>query len=150
MWKKNHKMCPQSNFAMCSADLTCVNGSTIQLVLHELLLRINLWVLNKNFQEIIYLSLLISNISSNKIVRLQAVRFLETVQIGYSPFLTELKLKCCFSTYAIELLFIFLFITYHSRILQSTNSFFHNSCPEYPARMKFMRFFILSILAEKK
>ena len=31
-------------FSMCSADLTCVNGSTIQLVLHELLLRINLWV----------------------------------------------------------------------------------------------------------
>ena len=31
------------NFAMCSADLTWVNGSTIQLVLHELLLRINVW-----------------------------------------------------------------------------------------------------------
>ena len=25
------------NFAMCSADFTCVNGSTIQIVLRELL-----------------------------------------------------------------------------------------------------------------
>ena len=37
--KRNHKMCPDLklifmlNFAMCSADLTCVNGSMIQLVL---------------------------------------------------------------------------------------------------------------------
>ena len=36
--KGNHKMCPDLklifmlNFAMCSADLTCVNGSMIQLV----------------------------------------------------------------------------------------------------------------------
>ena len=29
------------NFAMCSADFTCVNGSTIQIVFSELLLRIN-------------------------------------------------------------------------------------------------------------
>ena len=36
--KRNHKMCPDLkwifmlNFAMCSADLTCVNGSMIQSV----------------------------------------------------------------------------------------------------------------------
>ena len=30
----------------------------------------------------------------------------------------ELKLKCCFCTRSIELLFIFVFITCHSRILQ--------------------------------
>ena len=30
------------NFTMCSADLACLNGSTIQLVLRELLLRISL------------------------------------------------------------------------------------------------------------
>ena len=29
------------NFAMCSADFTCVNGSTIQIAFSELLLRIN-------------------------------------------------------------------------------------------------------------
>ena len=29
---------------MCSADLTYVNGSTIQLVLRELLFKINLWI----------------------------------------------------------------------------------------------------------
>ena len=29
------------NFAMCSADFTCVNGFTIQIVFSELLLRIN-------------------------------------------------------------------------------------------------------------
>ena len=31
-------------FAMCSADFTCGNGSTIQSVLRELLLTVNLWV----------------------------------------------------------------------------------------------------------
>ena len=30
-------------FAMCSADFTCVNGSTIQSVLRELLLTANVW-----------------------------------------------------------------------------------------------------------
>ena len=43
--KENNKMCIWNwFFAMCSADLTCVNGSTIQLVLRELLFRINLWI----------------------------------------------------------------------------------------------------------
>ena len=41
VWKKNHNMCPDLNFALW-AYLTCMNGSTIQLVLSELLLRINL------------------------------------------------------------------------------------------------------------
>ena len=31
-------------FAMCSADLTCVKGSTIQFLLRELRLSVNLWV----------------------------------------------------------------------------------------------------------
>ena len=35
--KKNNKMRSDLNFAMCSADFTCVNGSTIQIVLRELL-----------------------------------------------------------------------------------------------------------------
>ena len=38
-WKKNHKISIRNwFFVMC---LTCVNGSTIQFVLHELLFRIN-------------------------------------------------------------------------------------------------------------
>ena len=62
---------------MCSADLICVNGSTIHLVLCELLLRINLWAFQKKKKKkkqtdiytnsrnlVIYLSLLfIQNIS---------------------------------------------------------------------------------------
>ena len=39
----------------------------------------------------------------------QIVRFLETLQTGYSPFL---NLKCCFCKCSIELLFIFLFPYY--------------------------------------
>ena len=36
--KKNYKMRSDLNFAMCSsADFTCVNGSTIQIVVRELL-----------------------------------------------------------------------------------------------------------------
>ena len=48
-WKKKQNM-PHFeidfmlNFAMFPADLTCVNASTIKLVLRKLLLRINLWV----------------------------------------------------------------------------------------------------------
>ena len=44
-WMKNHKMCILNwLFAICSAYLTCVNGSTIQFLLRKLLFRINLWV----------------------------------------------------------------------------------------------------------
>ena len=32
------------NFAMYSADFTCVNGSTIQIVIPELQMIINVWV----------------------------------------------------------------------------------------------------------
>ena len=60
-WKENHKMCPDLKLiscwiVMCSADLTCVNGSTIQLVLREFQ-GLTYGFLNKKFQEIIYLSL---------------------------------------------------------------------------------------------
>ena len=42
-WMKNHKMCILNwLFAICSAYLTRVNGSTIQFLLRELLFRINL------------------------------------------------------------------------------------------------------------
>ena len=43
------------NFAMCSADFTCVNGSTIQIVFSELF-----WILYKNFQETVSLSIVLS------------------------------------------------------------------------------------------
>ena len=39
------------HYAMCSADVTCLNGSTVQLVLRELLLRINSWVFENKFSR---------------------------------------------------------------------------------------------------
>ena len=56
------------NFAMCSADFTCVNGSTIQILFCELFFGLTFWNLNKNFQETaslpIVLNLFIHKISS--------------------------------------------------------------------------------------
>ena len=84
-WKKNHKMCIWNwFFAMCSADLTCVNGSTIQFLLREVLLRINFGFLIRNFQEI---KLFICRCSFITLAQKTTVRFLETLQTGYSPFL---------------------------------------------------------------
>ena len=37
--------------SMCWVDFTCVSGSTSQLVLRELLLRINLWVFEWNIPK---------------------------------------------------------------------------------------------------
>ena len=48
------------NFAMCSADFTCVNGSTIQIVFSELLQGLNFWILKKKFQETASLSIVLS------------------------------------------------------------------------------------------
>ena len=39
------------NFAMCSADFTCVNGSTIQIVFTNCFKGLTFWILNKKFQE---------------------------------------------------------------------------------------------------
>ena len=56
------------NFSMCTADFTCVNGSTIEIVFSELFKGLTFWILNKNFQETaslsIVLSLVIHKISS--------------------------------------------------------------------------------------
>ena len=52
-------MCPDLVFAMCLAHLTSVKGFTIQLVLRELLLRINLRVLTKVFKKLSYLSFIV-------------------------------------------------------------------------------------------
>ena len=54
VWKKNHKMCIWNwFFAACSADLSCVNGSRIQLVLYSnCFLGLTYGFLNKNFQEV--------------------------------------------------------------------------------------------------
>ena len=107
-----------------SADLTCVNGSRIQLVLNaNFFLGLTYGFLNKNFQEIkLYI---IIALAQNTIVRLQSqiVRFSETLQTGLVTPILELKLKCCFCTCSVELLFIFLFITCHSRILRCASLF---------------------------
>ena len=56
--KKNWEMRPIKGrfsvnifFAMCSKEFTCVNGSTIQSVLSELLLTANFWVFEWNFSR---------------------------------------------------------------------------------------------------
>ena len=58
------------NFAMCSAEFTCVNGSTIRIVFCELFFGLTFWNLNKNFQETaslpIVLNLFIHKISSKR------------------------------------------------------------------------------------
>ena len=54
-WQKTTECTWNWFFAMCSADLTCLNGSSNPVsVIRQLLFRINLWglFLNKNFQEI--------------------------------------------------------------------------------------------------
>ena len=54
-WQKNHKCTFEIDFlpCMCSADLTCVNGSRIQLVLYaNCFLGLTDGFLNKKFQEI--------------------------------------------------------------------------------------------------
>ena len=44
---------------MCSAELTCVNGSMIQFLLRKLLFRIDLWLfLLKIFKKLSYLSVI--------------------------------------------------------------------------------------------
>ena len=91
VWKKNHKMCLwNSFFAMCWANLTYVNGSRIQLVLYEnCFLGLTYGFLNKNFQEIklFICPCSLVTLAQNTITRLQIVRFLQTLQTGYSQFL---------------------------------------------------------------
>ena len=104
------------------------------------------WFLNKNFQEI---KLFICHCSfitlaQKTTMRLQIVRFLETFRRALSWIKTEVLSLYMFR---IELLFIFSFITCHSRILQcvefkdfcsfamcSVLLFFHNLSPEYSLR----------------
>ena len=104
---------------MRSAALTRVNGSRIQLVLcANCLLELTYGFFNKNFQGIklfiCHFSLI--TLAPNTIVRLQPQN------VGLLSIL-ELKLKCFFCTCSIELLFIFVFITWHLRILQCTALF---------------------------
>ena len=111
---------------MCATDLTCVNA-TIWLVLRDCFLGLTYGFLNKNFQEI---KLFICHCSfitlaQKTTMRLQIVRFLETFRRALSWIKTEVLF---FSLYMfrIELLFIFSFITCHSRILQCVE--FKNFC----------------------
>ena len=70
-----------------------------------------------------YLSLFVYNVSSKTIMRLQIVRFLETFRQALSWINTEVLFL---NMFLIELLFIFSFITCHSRILQCVE--FKNFC----------------------
>ena len=75
---------------MCSAGLTYVNESSIQLVLYaNCFLGLTYGFLNKSFQEmklfICYCSFI--TLAQNTIVRLQIVRLLEKLMTGYPPFL---------------------------------------------------------------
>ena len=99
--------------------------------------------MNKNFQEIklfIWHCLFIT-LAQKTTMKLQIVRFLETFRRALSWIKTEVLILYVFR---IELLIIFSFITYHSRILQcvefkdfcsfsvcSVLLFFHNLCPIY-------------------
>ena len=139
---------------MCATDLTYVNA-TINLSYVNCFLGLTYGFLNKNFQEIkffIWHSSFIT-LAQKTTIRLQIVRFLETFRRALSWIKTEVLFLYMFR---IELLFIFSFITCHSRILQcvefknfcsfavcSVLLFFHNLCPEYswiPARIKFTAF----------
>ena len=64
------------NFDMFSSAFTCVNGSTIQLVLSEFQLRINLWLSEQKFSR--------NNLSVYCSFTTLAQ---ETVKTGYSLFL---------------------------------------------------------------
>ena len=125
--------------------------------------------MNKNFQEI---KLFICHCSfitlaQKTTMRLQIVRFLETFRRVLSWIKTEVLFLYMFR---IELLFIFSFITCHSRILQcgefknfcsfavcSVLLFFHNLRPDYswiPLHLSLLRLFWvvclrLYILTEK-
>ena len=99
---------------MCATDLTCVNA-TIWLVLRDCFLGLTYGFLNKNFQEI---KLFICHCSfitlaQKTTMSLQIVRFLETFRRVLSWIKTEVLFLYMFR---IELLFIFSFVTWHSRI----------------------------------
>lgn len=66
--------------------------------------------------------------AQNTIVKLQIVRFLETVQAGYSFFLNKTEVSL-FSTCSIEFFFIFLFIVIQELCIVLL--FPHNSRSEY-------------------
>ena len=126
-------------------------------------------ILNKNFQEIKLFTCHCSfiTLAQKTTTRLQMVRFLETFRRALSWIKTEVLFLYMFR---IELLFIFSFITCHSRILQcvefknfcsfavcSVLLFFHNLCPDYswiPLELSLLRLFSvvclrLYILTEK-
>ena len=119
-------------------NLTCLN-----LSYRNCFLGLTYGFLNKNFQEI---KLFICHCSfitlaQKTTMRLQIVRFLETFRRALSSIKTQVLFLYMFR---IELLFIFSFITCHSRIFQciefknfcsfavcSMLLFFHNLCLEY-------------------
>ena len=107
-WKKNHKMCICNwFFAMCSADLTYVNGSRMQLVLYaNCFLGLTYGFLDKRFQEIKLFICHCSFITLAQItiVRLQIV-FLVKLYAGYSPLL-NIEINCTYVSLGRLLLFM--------------------------------------------
>ena len=124
VWMKDHKMCIWNwFFAMRPADLTCLNGSRIQLVLHAncfLGLTCGFLILNKKFQEIKLLICHCSfvNISSKHDRETADLKIFGKTLDGLLSILELRLIKCFFCLCSIELLFIFLFITRHSIFLQ--------------------------------
>ena len=99
-WHRREKKQTQNvhlKVIFCSADLTRVNGSRIQLVLNaNCFLGLTYGYLNKNFQEIkLYI---IITLAQNTIVRLQSqiVRFSETLQTGLVTPHSWIKTKVLF------------------------------------------------------
>ena len=83
--------------------------------------------------------------AQDTIVKLQIVRFLETVQAGYSFFLNKTKVSL-FSTCSIEFFFIFLFIVIQELCIVLL--FPHNSRSEY--RLNEVRWVCLLFLSSLK
>ena len=121
VWKKNHKMCIWNRFfAACSADLSCLNGSRIQLMLYaNCFLGLTYGFLNKNFQEINLFICHCSFITLAQETTLtpQIVRFLETFRQALSWIKTEVLFSCsalrCYS-YSHSLLVIQEFLQFCS------------------------------------
>ena len=112
--------------------------------------------MNKHFQEIklIICHCSFITLAEKKSMRLQIVWFLQTFRGALSWIKTEVLILYMFR---IELLFIFSFITCHSRYLQCVEFknfcsfavcrvllFFHNLCPDYswiPFELSLLRLF---------
>ena len=117
------------NVAMCSADFTCVNGSTTQIVFPNCFKGLAFWTLNKNFQETDYISILLSfyvcsfiKLAQNTIVTTTSKLNLSSnaSQIDYTHhFLRRCQVQV-FDTfrYVVNQFYSEIFFTVYSRLLK--------------------------------